>query len=161
MAKARKAVALAKVPHVVEHTRNALEQGPVVLFAHHLEVIRQIVDALKDVPTGMIIGDTPVARRQELVKQFQDGDLKLMIAGLRAASEGITLTKSSHVICAELDWTPARMSQAEDRVHRIGQKNKVLVQHLVMDNSLDANIADKLIEKQIISDRALNVASAT
>ena len=161
MAKARKAVALAKVPHVVEHTRNALEQGPVVLFAHHLEVIRQIVDALKDVPTGMIIGDTPVARRQELVKQFQDGDLKLMIAGLRAASEGITLTKSSHVICAELDWTPARMSQAEDRVHRIGQKHKVLVQHLVMDNSLDANIADKLIEKQIISDRALNVASAT
>lgn len=160
MAQARKTVAIAKVPHVVEHTRNALEQGSIVLFAHHLEVIRRIVDELKDVPTGLIIGDTPVSRRQEIVQEFQSGKLKLIIAGLRAAAEGITLTASSHVIFAELDWTPARMSQAEDRVHRIGQEKPVLIQHLVMDASLDANIADKLIEKQIIADRALNVAKA-
>ena len=64
------------------------------------------------------------------------------------------------MIFAELDWTPAKMTQAEDRVHRIGQVNPVLIQHLVMDASLDANIADKLIEKQIIADRALNVAEA-
>ena len=159
-AKARKAVALAKVPHVIEHVRNALDQGPVVLFAHHLEVIDNFRNAFDDVPHGVITGDVSTNLRQEIVEEFQAGNLKLIIAGLRAASEGITLTKSSHVIFAELDWTPAKMTQAEDRVHRIGQVNPVLVQHLVMDASLDANIADKLIEKQIIADRALNVAEA-
>ena len=159
-AKARKAVALAKVPHVIEHVRNALDQGSVVLFAHHLEVIDNFRNAFDDVPHGVITGDVSTNLRQEIVEEFQAGNLKLIIAGLRAASEGITLTKSSHVIFAELDWTPAKMTQAEDRVHRIGQVNPVLVQHLVMDASLDANIADKLIEKQIIADRALNVAEA-
>ena len=160
-AKARKAVALAKVPHVIEHVRNALDQGSIVLFAHHLEVINSFYQAfIKDVPLGVITGKTSTNLRQEIVEQFQTGDLKLIIAGLRAASEGITLTKSSHVIFAELDWNPAKMSQAEDRVHRIGQEDPVLVQHLVMDESLDASIADKLIRKQIIADRALNVAEA-
>ena len=40
---------------------------------------------------------------------------------------------------AELDWTPSSITQAEDRAHRIGQRNNVLIQHLVYDGSLDNN----------------------
>jgi SWI/SNF-related matrix-associated actin-dependent regulator 1 of chromatin subfamily A len=159
-AKARKAVAVAKVPHVIEHVRNALEQGPVVLFAHHLDVVQQLVEAFDDVPHGVIIGKTSLPRRQEIVTEFQAGKLQLIVAGLQAASEGITLTKSCHVIFAEMDWNPAKLSQAEDRCHRHGQTKPVLVQHLVMDESLDATMAATLTQKQVNNDLVLNAAKA-
>jgi SWI/SNF-related matrix-associated actin-dependent regulator 1 of chromatin subfamily A len=56
----------------------------------------------------------------------------------------------------EFDWNPAVMTQAEDRCHRIGQKEVVLVQHLVLANSLDVRMAKTLVRKQSIIDRALN-----
>ena len=40
------------------------------------------------------------------------------------------------------------LTQAEDRLHRIGQRDTVLVQHIVLDNSLDADMVDKIICKQ-------------
>jgi SNF2 family DNA or RNA helicase len=44
--------------------------------------------------------------------------------------------------------SPAEISQAEDRLHRIGAKDNVLVQHLVMSGSLDAIMARRLLAKQ-------------
>ena len=48
------------------------------------------------------------------------------------------------------------MTQAEDRCHRIGQKDSVLVQHIVLDGSLDAKMAKRLIEKQHVIEATLN-----
>ena len=69
---------------------------------------------------------------------------------------GWTLTKSSHVLFAELDWVPGNLTQAEDRCHRIGQKDSVLVQHLVLDGSIDAAMAKSLVKKQYNIDNALD-----
>jgi hypothetical protein len=60
------------------------------------------------------------------------------------------------VIFAELDWVPGNLTQAEDRCHRIGAVNPVLVQHLVLDGSLDARMAHILVEKQAVIDAALD-----
>jgi hypothetical protein len=48
------------------------------------------------------------------------------------------------------------MCQAEDRTHRIGQRDSVLVQHIVFDGSLDSHLAKTLIAKQEIIDQALD-----
>jgi hypothetical protein len=48
------------------------------------------------------------------------------------------------------------VSQAEDRAHRIGQHDSVLVQHLVLEGSLDATMAKRLVEKQDAIDKALD-----
>ena len=60
------------------------------------------------------------------------------------------------MLFAEQDWTPAWMRQAEDRAHRIGQDDTVLVQSLVVDGSIDGGIAKKLVAKQEIADKALD-----
>ena len=79
--------------------------------------------------------------------------------GLRAAGLGLTLTAASTVVFVELDWTPAAMAQAEDRLHRIGQHYPVLVQHLVIDGSIDAKMAHIIIGKQAVMDAALDGGS--
>jgi SWI/SNF-related matrix-associated actin-dependent regulator 1 of chromatin subfamily A len=58
-------------------------------------------------------------------------------------------------IC-RIRWTPANISQAEDRAHRIGQKSSVNVYHYVIDGSIDCYLAKKDIRKQEIIDKSLN-----
>jgi SWI/SNF-related matrix-associated actin-dependent regulator 1 of chromatin subfamily A len=71
---------------------------------------------------------------------------------MQAAGTGLTLTAASVVLFAELDPVPAVVSQAEARVDRIGQREPVLIQHLVVDRSLDARIAKILVQKQDLID---------
>lgn len=153
----RQRVALAKVPVAIPLIENALnDTDKLVVFAHHQEVLRQLEERFHDICVT-ITGDTPQGERQKLVDRFQsDPKAKLFLGSLMAAGVGLTLTAASHVIFIELDWVPANITQAEDRLHRIGQTNSVTVQHLVFDGSLDANMAKTLIAKQAITDAALN-----
>jgi hypothetical protein len=95
--------------------------------------------------------------RQKAVDNFQnDPACNLFVGNIRAAGVGLTLTASAHVIFAELDWVPGNMMQCEDRCHRIGQHDSVLIQLLALEGSLDAVMANTLIEKQEIIEQALD-----
>jgi hypothetical protein len=161
MSALRHETALAKLPYVIEHLRDALESGEkIVCFAHHLDVIAAL-KAEFGAACVTLTGSTSVADRQAAVERFQnDPACTLFIGNILAAGIGITLTASSHVVCAELDWRPAMVTQAEDRTHRIGQRNAVLVQHVVFDGSLDAVMAKRIIAKQEIIDAALDKGMA-
>lgn len=154
--KLRHKTALAKVPHVVELVTEALENGKVILFAHHLDVI----DAYKKAfgkRAVVVDGRTSIEDRQKAVDSFQtDPAIDLFIGGIIPAGVGLTLTASSHVIFAELTYVPGQISQAEDRSNRIGQKNTVLVWHCIVDGSIDHDIATTIIEKQKVIDQALD-----
>lgn len=154
MSKMRHEVALAKAPAVIEHLKDMLEEGPVVAFAWHQDVVAAIAEAFPGCVT--VTGATALEDRQRAVDAFQDGTAKLFVGNIKAAGVGLTLTAASRVVFAELDWTPANLSQAEDRCHRIGQRDSVLVQHLVLEGSLDADMARKLVDKQAVIDAALD-----
>lgn len=158
IAKARHDVALAKVPFVIDWIKESLETGhKVVVFAHHLDVIDAMYNAFDPSTVVKLDGRDSMESRDQAVKQFQNNPAcKVFIGGIKAAGVGLTLTASSHVIFAELDWVPGALSQAEDRCHRIGQENSVLVQHLVMQGSIDANMAFTVIAKQNVIDQALD-----
>ena len=156
MSKLRRQTALTKVPYVVEHVREAIDSsGKIVLFAHHKDVVKAIENEFENV--AVLVGDTSMENRQVAIEKFQnDPDCKLFIGSIKAAGVGITLTASSHVIFAELDWVPGNLSQAEDRCHRIGQENSVLIQHLVLAESIDSIMAKMIVEKQKVIDSALD-----
>lgn len=145
LAKLRHETAIKKVPHVIEHVRD-LEK--VVIFAHHTDVITGIAAEFGD-ECVTLTGSTSLLDRQAAVDRFQsDPACKYFIGSIKAAGVGLTLTAASHVVFAELTFVPGDISQAEDRCHRIGQSDNVLVQHLVFDGSIDVMLANMIIEKQ-------------
>lgn len=164
IARARKNLAVAKVPYVVDHLRNALldPDKKIIVFAHHRAVIESLFNqltALKMQPVRLYGGMTQ-EDKNKAVETFQlDKNCRVFIGSITAAGVGLTLTAADHVVFAELDWVPGNVSQCEDRSHRIGQKSGVLVQHLVASGSLDAKIAKRLIEKQEILDAVLDGTS--
>lgn len=158
IARLRHQTALKKVPTIVDITAETVDSaGCVVVFAHHTDVIDGIIAGLTDrvISAEKITGETPVEKRQEIIDRFQAGKIHVLVGSTRACGVGITLTRASNVIFTELDWTPAAISQAEDRLHRIGQKNAVLVQLCVYDNSIDSLIAKKIVEKEEIIEEIL------
>ena len=155
----RHETALAKVSYVVDHVADAAEEGKVIVFAHHVDVVAQIVEGLEErgIKTVSLTGKDPMDARQAAVDSFQDdADVKVFVGNIKAAGVGITLTAASHVVFAELDWVPANLSQAEDRAHRLGQTDSVLIQHLVLEGSLDQQIASQIVTKQAVIDQALD-----
>ncbi len=157
MALIRKEVAIKKLPYVIQHLKDVVEEShKVICFCWHREIVARTADTFN--PHAVIItGETQVDHRHGIVQSFQtDKNIHLFIGNMKAAGVGITLTASCHVVFAELDWVPANITQAEDRALRIGQKNNVLVQHLVLEGSLDAVMAKRIIQKQVIITKALD-----
>ena len=139
---------LKKIPEIVDFAKNLLDANiPIVLFGWFKEVIAQYVNELKMYNPVVITGDTLEIPRYDAVKAFQNGDTNLFIGNLKAAGEGITLTRSSNVLLTEYDYSPSTISQAVKRVHRIGTKDHVNVYFFVPEESLDADICDVLMEK--------------
>ena len=63
------------------------------------------------------------ARREELVRRFQDGDgPPVLLLSLKAGGSGLTLTAANHVVHLDRWWNPAVEEQATDRAFRIGQR---------------------------------------
>jgi SWI/SNF-related matrix-associated actin-dependent regulator 1 of chromatin subfamily A len=158
MSQVRHETALAKVDVVVEHLKGIIEddEQKVICFAHHRDVIEKIESAFGDKCVKLYGGMSEKAK-QDAVDRFQDDDnVKLFIGSIQAAGVGITLTAANKVVFAELDWVPGNMTQAEDRAHRIGQFMNVLVQHIVLEGSMDVEMAHKLIAKQEVIDNALD-----
>ena len=157
ISKARRDTAVAKIPQVIEYLKNALEmQKKVILFAHHHGVIEAVREEF-GASAVVVYGPTSLEDRQKAVDAFQgDPAITLFIGSIKAAGVGLTLTAASHVVFAELDWVPGTITQAEDRCHRIGQSESVLIQHLVFAGSLDANMARTLVSKQAMIDSALD-----
>jgi len=144
----RQIAGVAKLPHVINFVKDIMEiEESVVVFCHHKVIHKLLHESLQDFSPVSIIGGQSDSLRQDQIDKFQKGESKLMIAGIRAGNVGINLTKAKYVIFAELDWSPAIHRQAEDRLHRIGQKNTVFAYYLIGNGTLDDHVASILVDK--------------
>lgn len=157
IARARKELAIAKVPLAVRHLERVLEaDGKVVVFSHHKEVARAIAAALNEREAGIavqMIGDMSQKRRQIAKDSFQeDRRVRAISATYGAGGVGHTLTAASTLVGVEFDWVPAIVRQAEDRIHRYGQLGNVLIQFLAIEGTIDARLAQTLMRKLKVLD---------
>lgn len=161
LAKARHTVGLAKVNPTVEFVMELLEStDQVVVWAHHVDVVEDIVSRLRanGIKSASIIGNTDSVSRQKLIDAFGKKEIQVLVCSLHAASVGISFVTANTTVFAELDWTPSIIHQAEDRLHRIGQKNSVLVYYMVLENSVEGQVAETIARKQHIFEQTLEVS---
>jgi len=151
----------AKLPGIKDYVNYLVDNScKFLIFAHHAEVLDAIEDVIITDKIGYIRidGKVPVEKRQELVNKFQtDEECLVAILSITACATGLTLTKASTVVFAELHFTPSIMIQAEDRAHRIGQDaGCVNIHYLVGADTLDVLLFRKLNEKQNIVSTTLD-----
>ena len=140
----RQATGVAKAPFVAAFVRALEDSGEkVLLFAHHhavMDIYRRELAAYRPV---FITGRESTAQKEEAVARFMEGKTNLCVISLRAAS-GLNLQRANCVVFGELDWSPAVHSQAEDRAHRMGQKDSILCYYLVAPQGSDRDMQDAL-----------------
>jgi len=158
----RKKIALQKVKFAVEHIKELLnETEKIVVFGHHHSTLDALYEAFGE-SAVRIDGRVSLDDRQKAVDRFQtDPTCRVFIGGIQAAGVGLTLTAASTVVFVESSWVPGENSQAEDRCHRIGQRESVLIQHLILEGSLDERVVAIVIQKQEVIDAALDKISLT
>lgn len=112
---------------------------------------------------GLVLhGGTPVRRRTELVREFQnDRGPPFFVISLKAGGSGLNLTAASHVVHFDRWWNPAVENQATDRAFRIGQHRNVLVHKFVCRGTLEERIDRMLGEKQQLADQLLGEPGET
>jgi SWI/SNF-related matrix-associated actin-dependent regulator of chromatin subfamily A-like protein 1 len=148
----RQLAAAGKLPTALAWIADFLESGePIVVFAEHIATQKAVLDRF---PGALhILGADSAHHRQRAVDAFQREDgPQLIVCSMKAASQGITLTRASNVAFLELDWTPARHDQAEDRLHRIGQESAVTAWYLLAPDTIDETMAQVLERKRSLID---------
>ncbi|XP_043588909.1 ATP-dependent helicase brm isoform X2 [Bombus pyrosoma] len=87
-------------------------------------------------------GATKAEDRGGLLKKFNDpgSEYFLFLLSTRAGGLGLNLQAADTVIIFDSDWNPHQDLQAQDRAHRIGQKNEVRVIRLMTVNSVEERI---------------------
>jgi superfamily II DNA or RNA helicase len=134
------------------------EDGALLVFTQYVAMARLLESHLtaRGVPTRLLHGGTPVARRDEMVAQFQEsGDPPVFLLSLKAAGTGLNLTRADHVVHYDRWWNPAVEAQATDRAHRIGQRRPVQVHRLIAEGTVEDRIAAMLESKKDIAEAVL------
>ncbi|XP_063606912.1 SWI/SNF-related matrix-associated actin-dependent regulator of chromatin subfamily A-like protein 1, partial [Penaeus indicus] len=131
----------AKWKAVTEYIKELFEADKKFLvFAHHQIMLDKLSETCENAKVEYIRidGKTPGEVRQNYVNKFQTKDsVKVAVLSITAANTGLTLTAAQLVVFAELFWNPGILVQAEDRAHRIGQEDCVMVQYLVAQGTAD------------------------
>ncbi|MFM9971615.1 MAG: DEAD/DEAH box helicase [Burkholderiales bacterium] len=129
----------------------AAKQEKLLVFTQFRETTAPLAAFLGAVfgRAGLVLhGGTPIGKRREMVKRFQEDELTpFFVLSLKAGGSGLNLTAASHVIHFDRWWNPAVENQATDRAFRIGQRNNVLVHKFVCRGTVEDRI-DALIESK-------------
>lgn len=125
--------------------KDFLESNPgqkLCCFSMHTDTLNYFAEAFRGrcvVINGAVTG----IKRHEAVRKFQNNrKIELMFGNWKAAGVGLTLTASSNIAALDIPFTPGDMKQAEDRIHRIGQKFKCVIYYLLaMDTREEIQVA--------------------
>lgn len=150
----RHLLGLEKVDITVNYVLDLIEQTKdkrFVVMTWHKDVAEYIAELLEKEGIKVLLntGDTSIEKRQAYVEEFQDDDdeIKVFVGTIKASGVGITLTKAKNTVFTEISYVPADIVQAEDRIHRIGQKADATMHFLVNEGGLDEEIL-KIVESK-------------
>lgn len=125
-------------------------------FTAMADIIARHVQSILYAFAGIIDGRLPIDDRQPLIDEFSAvrGPAALVL-NPRAGGAGLNITAANHVIHYNPEWNPALEDQASARAHRRGQELPVTVHRLLVANTVEEVINERLDRKRAISETAV------
>lgn len=109
----------------------------ILIFSQFTSMLSLIENAIKarGYSYRLLTGET--RNRQQVVDDFQNGEVSIFLMSLKAGGVGLNLTRADTVIHYDPWWNPAVEDQATDRTHRLGQLNPVFVYRLITQGTVE------------------------
>ncbi len=158
-----------KLDTCMELLSNAIEgEHKILLFSQFTQMLELIGGQLEQrgIRYLYLSGKNSKGQRQQMVEQFQNGEIPVFLISLKAGGTGLNLTAADMVIHFDPWWNVAAQNQATDRTHRIGQKQVVNVMKLVAKDTIEekiiklqekkARLSEDVIEGKGVADAALS-----
>ena len=133
-----------KLMSLIGRLGEAFEGGSkVVVFSQFVQFLRRARVAVKSeyphIPQMELTGST--LDREAPVRRFREADsAAVFFVSLRAGGTGLNLQSADYVFLLDPWWNPAVEAQAIDRVHRIGQKKRVIVYRMITKGTIEERI---------------------
>lgn len=125
-------------------------------FKTQLDLLEDYARELRGWNVCRIDGSVSQDNRRLQIKEFNENpEFKLFLLSTRAGGQGINLASADTVILYDSDWNPQQDLQAQDRAHRIGQKNPVIIYRLATKGTVEEELllsadAKRRLEKLVI-----------
>lgn len=145
-----------KLLEVVEKVISKKEKVLVFsLFTQMLDILEKVL-SFSNITFLRLDGQTSVETRQDVIDRFYEDDtIPVFLLSTKAGGFGINLIAANNVVIFDQSFNPHDDKQAEDRAHRVGQTNEVLVTKLISENTIDENIL-MLAENKLQLDQSIS-----
>ncbi|MGH8291048.1 MAG: DEAD/DEAH box helicase [Steroidobacteraceae bacterium] len=131
----------AKLDALLELIRSLHQAGRQILvfsqFTSMLALIAQALEAAR-LESALLTGKT--TDRAAPVRRFQSGEVRILLASLKAGGVGLNLTAADAVVHYDPWWNPAAELQAVDRAHRLGRSQPIFVYKLLCEETIEEKI---------------------
>lgn len=125
------------------------EQGPFIIWTNFIETATRFTERLhlKGKRVAKLTGATPMDQRQQIVDDFQNGMLDVILAHPAVGKFGLTLTRARTAIYLERGYNADDYFQSLHRIKRIGTTQSPHVIHLIATRAEGGNTVDHVIHK--------------
>lgn len=122
-----------------------LEDRQLVACAESKQLINMAAARMEKlkIPYGIITGDQSQWERDDYLRRFQAGELRILLFTVKAGGTGLTMTAADTIVFLQRSMSMVDNKQAEDRVHRIGSERHESI------NVIDIITRDTVEERQI------------
>lgn len=133
-----------------------LNGQPALVFYNFQHDLIRLEAALKK--TGLRVREL---RTPQDETDWNNRQVDILLAHPQSAAYGLNLQDGgNHVVWFGLNWSLELYQQANKRLHRQGQKQKVIIHHLVVDGGRDEDVVAALEDKGATQDRLIDSLKA-
>lgn len=144
----------AKTQLIIDQLKDIISMGHKVLvfsqFTKMLSIVKNFIEKEK---INFEYLDGKTKKRQETVERFNsNANCSVFLISLKAGGVGLNLTSADYCFILDPWWNPAVEAQAIDRMHRIGQKNKVFAYRYIAKDTVEEKILALQESKKSLSE---------
>ncbi|XP_044596850.1 transcription termination factor 2-like [Cotesia glomerata] len=144
----------AKLRSVISTIKSILAKKEKVIvvsqWVGYLQIVAESLKSIEGATYKLYVGSITNKNREKIIDLFNDEnqDPQILLLSLNAGGVGLNLMGGNHLMLIDIHWNPQLELQAQDRIHRFGQKRNVFIYKFICSDTIEERI-EKLQEKKL------------